>query len=143
MFYSEAEWEGVMRMNAKELNAIDASCRADWSLTVDGLTVRRALDEVGLRAPARFYPEWACAEAFLLVLLRTSLRLPAATVYRRAGEVGLRRKAVQRARVRLGIIATRQRGLRETGWVWTIPADLVTDTGASVVLRRWQRQRVG
>jgi hypothetical protein len=132
-----------MRMNAKEMKAIDASCRTDWSMTVDGLTIRRALNEVGLHAPARFYPEWTCAEAFLLVLLRTGKRLPAATVYRRADEVGLRRKAIRRARVRLGIISTRQRGLRERGWVWSLPSDVLTDTGPSIVQRRWQRQRDG
>jgi|GEM_PF-6405100 len=143
MFYSFATWEGVIWMNAKELSAIDASCRSEWSMTVDGLTIRRALDEVGLHAPARFYPEWACAEAFLLVLMRTSQWLPAATVYRRAGEVGLRREAVQRARARLGIIATRQRGLRGAGWVWSLPADLLAENGPSVVLRRWQQQRGG
>ena len=129
-----------MRTSAKELEAIDASCRCDWSMTVDGLTVRRALHDVGLHAPARFYPEWACAEAFLLVLLQIGRRLPAATVYRRAGEVGLRRKAIQRARVRLGVISTRQRGLREAGWVWSLPCDLLTETGPSIVQRRWQGQ---
>lgn len=113
----------------------------DWSMSVEGLTVRRALDEVGLRAPARFYPEWACAEAFLLVLLRTGQRLPSATVYRRAGEVGLRRRAIQRARVRLGVISTRQRGIRQAGWVWSLPCELETDTGPSIVLSRWQRRR--
>jgi hypothetical protein len=113
----------------------------DWSMSVEGLTVRRALDEVGLRAPARFYPEWACAEAFLLVLLRTGQRLPSATVYRRAGEVGLRRSAIRRAGVRLGVISTRQRGIRQTGWIWSLPCDLVCESCPSIVLSRWQRQR--
>ncbi len=113
----------------------------DWSMSVEGLTVRRALDEVGLHAPARFYPEWACAEAFVLVLLRTGQRLPSATVYRRAGEVGLRRRAIQRARVRLGVISARQRGIRQAGWVWSLPCDLAYETGPSIVLSRWQRQR--
>jgi hypothetical protein len=113
----------------------------DWTMSVDGLTIRRALDEVGLRAPARFYPEWACAEAFLLILLRTGQRLPSATVYRRAGEVGLRRIAIQRARVRLGVIAARQRGIRQAGWVWSLPHELTVDDGPSIVQRRWQRWR--
>ena len=113
----------------------------DWSMSVEGLTVPRALDEVGLHAPARFYPEWACAEAFLLVLLRTGQRLPSATIYRRAGEVGLRRRAIQRARVRLGVISARQRGIRQAGWVWSLPCDLACDTGPSIVQRRWQRWR--
>ena len=111
----------------------------DWSMSVEGLTVRRALDEVGFRAPARFYPEWACAEAFVLVLMRVGVRLPATTVYRRAAEVGLRRRAVQRARLRLGIIATRQRGIRPAGWTWTLPAELMTPAGLAVVQRRWRR----
>jgi hypothetical protein len=113
----------------------------DWSLSVEGLTVRRALDEVGLHAPARFYPEWACAEAFLLVLLRTGNRLPSATVYRRAGEVGLRRRAIQRARIRLCVISARQRGLRQTGFVWSLPCDLATETDSSIVQSRWERFR--
>lgn len=113
--------------------------RDEWSLSVEGLTVRRALDEVGLRAPARFYPEWACAEAFLLVLLRTGGRLPSATVSRRASDVGLRRVAIHRARARLGVITTRQRGIRQAGWTWSLPRDLATDDGMSIVQRRWQR----
>lgn len=115
----------------------------DWTLSVDGLTVRRALDEVGLRAPARFYPEWACAEAFLLVLLRSGTRLPAAAVYRRTGEVGLRRVAIQRARIRLGVISTKQRGIRHGGWIWSLPSDLASDAGLTMVQRRWQRRRDG
>src|SRR3954451_632596 len=98
-----------MRTDSDDTDDMATRCPLDdWSLSVEGLTVRRALDEVGLRAPARFYPEWACAEAFLLVLLRIGRRLPAATIYRRAGDVGLRRSAIQRARVRLGIISTKQ-----------------------------------
>ncbi len=131
-----------MRTDADDMDDTATFCRNDdWAISVDGLTVRRALDEVGLHAPARFYPEWACAEAFLLVLLRTGMRLPSATVYRRAGEVGLRRKAIQRARIRLGVISTRQRGIRQAGWVWSLPCDLATETGVSVVQRRWQRWR--
>ena len=129
-----------MRTDADDMDDTATYCRTDdWVMSVDGLTVRRALDEVGLHAPARFYPEWACAEAFLLVLLRTGTRLPSATVYRRAGEVGLRRKAIQRARIRLGVIATRQRGIRQAGWVWSLPCDLTTETCPSIVQRRWQR----
>jgi hypothetical protein len=111
----------------------------DWSMTVEGLTVRRALDEAGFRAPARFYPEWVCAEAFLLVLMRVGLRLPAATVYRRAAEVGLRRRAVQRAKLRLGVISTRQRGMGPAGWVWSLPVELMSPAGLSVLQRRWRR----
>jgi hypothetical protein len=111
----------------------------EWSMTVEGLTVRRALDEVGFRAPARFYPEWACAEAFVLVLMRVGVRLPAATVYRRAAEVGLRRRAVQRARLRLGVISTRQRGIGPAGWVWSLPRELMSPAGLAVVQRRWRR----
>ena len=113
----------------------------DWTMTVDGLTIRRALDEVGLRAPARFYPEWACAEAFLLVLLRCGGRLPAATVRRRAGEVGLPPAAIERARFRLGVIATRQRGIRPAGWLWSLPCELARDDGPAAVQRRWQQWR--
>lgn len=131
-----------MRTDAEDIDDTAAVCPLDdWTMSVEGLTVRRALDEVGLRAPARFYPEWACAEAFLLVLLRTGTRLPAATVYRRAGEVGLRRVAIQRARLRLGVIATRQRGIRQAGWVWSLPCELAADDGLTIVQHRWQRRR--
>ena len=131
-----------MRTDTDDMDDTATFCRYDeWAMSVDGLTVRRALNEVGLHAPARFYPEWACAEAFLLVLLRTGTRLPSATVYRRAGEVGLRRKAIQRARIRLGVISTRQRGIRQAGWVWSLPCELATETGLSIVQHRWQRWR--
>jgi hypothetical protein len=143
MFYPHREGEVPMRTDpddcAETAPAIERA--DDWTLTVDGLTVRRALDEVGLRAPARFYPEWACAEAFLLVLLRCGGRLPAATVHRRANEVGLRRETIQRARVRLGVITTKQRGIREGGWLWSLPADLEVERGTPIVQRRWQRWR--
>ena len=131
-----------MRTDADDTDDMATFCRNDdWAKSVDGLTVRHALDDVGLHAPARYYPEWACAEAFLLVLLRTGTRLPSATVYRRAGEVGLRRRAIQRAKLRLGVISTRQRGIRQVGWVWSLPCDLMSETGPSMVQRRWQRQR--
>ena len=131
-----------MRTDADDARDTATVCWLDdWTLSVDGLTVRRALDEVGLRAPARFYPEWACAEAFLLILLRSGGRLPSATVYRRAGEVGLRRVAIQRARGRLGVIATRQRGIRRAGWTWSLPCDPTSDTGAATVQQHWRRWR--
>jgi len=132
-----------MRTDGDETDDTASFCPGDdWTMSVDGLTVRCALDAVGLRAPARFYPEWACAEAFLLVLLRTGTRLPSATVYRRANEVGLRRVAIQRARLRLGVISTRQPGIRHAGWTWSLPCELTTDDGLSIVQLRWQRRRV-
>lgn len=131
-----------MRADADDSGDTASVCWIDdWAMSVDGLTIRRALDVAGLHAPARFYPEWACAEAFLLVLLRTGTRLPSATVYRRASEVGLRRVAIQRARVRLGVISTRQRGIRHAGWIWSLPCELTMDSGLTVVQQRWQRRR--
>ncbi len=130
-----------MRTDADDTDDTVTVCRSDdWTMSVDGLTIRRALDEVGLHAPARFYPEWVCAEAFLLILLRNGTRLPSATVYRRSTEVGLRRVAIRRARVRLGVISTRQRGIRQAGWTWSLPCELAADAELSIVQRRWQKR---
>jgi hypothetical protein len=135
------EESAMVAIIGKPIDGLDDGLLRDDIVTVETLTVRQALDAVGLLAPARFYPEWACADAFILVLLLAGGRLPAPAVFRRGAEVGLPEPAVRRAKMRLGIISTRQRCARRNVWFWHLPAELAGEAGLSDLSRRWRRWR--
>ena len=117
---------------------VEHQLRAD-AASIDELTVRQALMSLGLTLRAYQYPEWVCAEAWLFMALRIERRVAAIEILARAHDLGLSQSSIEQARVRLGVVITRQLGIKHGGWRWQLPPS-VGDCGTpGDVDPRWRR----
>ena len=107
--------------------------------TIDDLTVRQAMMALGLAKRAHFYPEWVCAEAWLFMALRIARRVPAVDIFARAHDLGLSKSSIEQAKARLGIVSTRQPGVRHGGWRWQLPPPVIDRGTPADVDPRWRR----
>ncbi len=107
--------------------------------SIDDLTVREALMTLGLTRREHLYPEWVCAEAWLFVALRIEQRITAIEVLARAHDLGLSQSSINRARVRLGVIPTRQPERRHEPWRWQLPPSIAERGAPGDIDPRWRR----
>jgi hypothetical protein len=117
---------------------VEHQMRAD-AASIDELTVRQALMALGLSQRAHLYPEWVRAEAWLFMALRVEPRVAAIEILARAHDLGLSQSAIEQARVRLGIIITRQPGVKHGGWRWQLPPAIAERGTPGEVDPRWRR----
>jgi hypothetical protein len=117
---------------------IERKLRAD-AMTIEELSVRQALMRLGLTLRAHFYPEWVCAEAWLFVALRIGRRVAAVDILARAHDLGLSKASVEQAKVRLGVVSTRQPGVRSGQWRWQLPPMVVERGTPADIDPRWRR----
>lgn len=112
--------------------------RAD-AASIDELTVRQGLMALGLTRRAHLYPEWVCAEAWLFMALRIERRVPAIDILARAHDLGLSQSSIEQAKVRLGVISTRQPSVRHGGWRWQLPPPISERGTPGDIDPRWRR----
>lgn len=117
---------------------VEHRLRAD-ATSIDDLTVRQALMTLGLTRRAHLYPEWVCAEAWLFVALRTERRVTAIEILARAHDLGLSQSSIEQARTRLGVISTRQPGIRHGSWRWQLPPAVIERGSPGDIDPRWRR----
>ena len=117
---------------------VEHRLRADAE-SIDELTVRQALMALGLTRRAHLYPEWVCTEAWLFMALRIGRRIPAVDLFARAHDLGLSKASVEQAKARLGIISTRQPGVRNGPWRWQLPPMIVERGAPADIDPRWRR----
>lgn len=111
----------------------------DPSTSIDDLTVREALMTLGLTQRAHLYPEWVCAEAWLFVALRIERRITAIEVLARAHDLGLSQSSITQARIRLGVIPSRQSERRHEPWRWQLPPSIAERGTPGDIDPRWRR----
>jgi len=107
--------------------------------SIDELTVRQALMGLGLTRRAHLYPEWICAEAWLFMALRIGRRIAAIDILARAHDLGISKASVEQAKARLGVISTRQPGIRNGSWHWQLPPSIVERGTPGDIDPRWRR----
>lgn len=117
---------------------VEHGLRADAE-SIDELTVRQALMALGLTRRAHRYPEWVRAEAWLFMALRIGRRVAAVDVLARAHDLGLSKASVEQARARLGVVSTRQPGVRGGPWRWQLPPMVVERGTPADIDPRWRR----
>lgn len=117
---------------------VEHRLRAD-AASIEELTVRQALMGLGLTLRAHLYPEWVCAEAWLFMALRIGRRVAAVNVLARAHDLGLSKASIEQARTRLGIICTRQPGVRNGAWRWQLPPMVIERGTPADIDPRWRR----
>jgi hypothetical protein len=113
--------------------------RQATAASIDELTVRQALMALGLTQRAHLYPEWVCAEAWLFMALRIERRIAAVEILARAHDLGLSQSSIEHAKARLGVVSTRQPGIRHGGWRWQLPPAIIERGTPGDIDPRWRR----
>jgi len=106
--------------------------------SINELTIRQVLMSLGLTLRAYQYPEWVCAEAWLFMALRIEQPVAAIEILARAHDLGLSQPAIEQARVRLGVVISRQPGVKQGGWRWQLPPGVAERGTPGDVDPRWR-----